>query len=369
VANFENYKNLGEFTGSMFRCRNGSEIWCGGFDNKQHADDILGSEWAGIYINEALDLSYEIYDKLQTRLNWTLDAKGQKVPLKLFIDYNPKSPSHWANRMYKKSQYPDGTKLPEDLAGEMTNIHFHILENKDNLNPKYIQKMQALRGSAKKRYYDGEVFIDAEGLVYYDFDRNVNIVDKPIEFNPDYETFTTWDFGVSDPTAILVCQVVPMPKSQEFPQGYKINVIDEYQNNNEDYQHYKNWLFKKPYVNARSIRHFGDPAGKNRDAQLKSWISLLAQSPNPVYIEYKKKYTIDEYVSNANLMMHAVRCHEKQTPLFVEVAENWKYPLDKSTGKKVVGSKPEHDHLSHIGTALYYGFTNRFPSKGGKLIV
>ena len=51
-----------------------------------------------------------------------------------------------------------------------------------------------------------------------------------------------------------------------------------------------------------------------------------------------------------------------QCPKTVEMLENWAYPLDKD-GRVKEGEKPEHNEFSHLGTALYYGISARFPPK------
>ena len=114
-------------------------------------------------------------------------------------------------------------------------------------------------------------------------------------------------------------------------------------------------------------RDYGDPAGTARDAKLESWIFLLSQ--HGINIEYTTRYkTQEERVDCANNVLPYVRACESQTPKFVEMCENWKYPIGKD-GKKVPGAKPLHDEFSHPGTAFYYMTCVRFGKKGGDVIV
>jgi len=99
ILSFENYpKDMWQEdkTNSIINFENGSSIWAGGFDNKQHEDAMLGSEWADIYINEAIDIVYDYYQKLTTRLQW------KDLKTKLFADCNPKNPSHWLSKYFKR---------------------------------------------------------------------------------------------------------------------------------------------------------------------------------------------------------------------------------------------------------------------------
>jgi PBSX family phage terminase large subunit len=355
------FNNTWKQNGLTIQFRNGSEIRGGGFDNKIHEDAILGSEYAMIFVNEATDISFQIFQKLKSRLNW-LD-----VPLLFFMDCNPKAPSHWLNRYFVQNLDPESReKLKRKETDRLGVMRFHPSQNKENLSAIYLEELEALKGLAKKRFWDGVWAEDLEGLVFTAFDRKVNVVENPIEYDPNAETFSTWDFGTADPTHIWVGQIKQVPKSPENHLGIIINIIDEYQNRNESVQHYKDWFFRQPYAHAHKLRHFGDPSGKNRDAQLKSWIMLLAENPS-IFVEYKKRYTIDEYVDCANLIIPYLRICEKQCPIGVECFENWKYPLGPD-GKKQVGAKPEHDQYSHPGSAFYYFAANRFPSKGGQLI-
>jgi len=346
---------------SIINFANKSSIWAGGFDNKQHEDAMLGSEWATIYPNEATDLMFEMFQKLRTRLNW-LD-----VPLKLFADCNPKSPSHWLARLFHKHQDPQtGKKLSDKITSKMAILKFHPKDNLENLSPEYLEQLEGLTGLARKRFWDGEWAEDAEGLVYHAFDRKVNVVEKPIEAHPETETATMWDFGAADPTFIIVVQIIPVPKSPENPRGELINVIDSYTDKNKDAPYYAAWARSRPWFKYTNLRHYCDPSGKNRDAKLQSWVSILHGAGLPMI--YTSAYTVDEMADCANGVIPSVRVCENQAPKVVEMFENWKYPTE-SDGTKKVGSIPNHDEYSHPGSAFYYFTCNRYGTKRARMIV
>jgi hypothetical protein len=196
--------------------------------------------------------------------------------------------------------------------------------------------------------------------VYHNFSRGANVVDDPIKLYPEAETFTAWDFGTADPTFIIVGQIL------KLPEGEIINIIDEYTNNNEAVDHYGKWCKGREWFKFGMRNDYGDPAGKNRDSQLKSWITQLW--PHGIKIKYTHAYNIEEYCDAANNILDKVRICEKQCPKTVEMFENWKYPLDND-GNKKIGANPNHDQFSHPGTAFYYFAANRFGSKKAKMIV
>jgi len=348
-------------TNRIIKFANGSEIRSGGFDNKIHEDAILGSEFATIYVNEVIELSYAIFSKLRSRLN------AKDVSLKFFLDCNPKAPSHWVHKFFIKHIEPEsGEKLDKNIADSIDSLYFHPKDNIANLNDKYMEQLSLLKGLARKRFYDGEWAEDAEGLVYYGFDRKTNVVENEIAYIPTADTFTAWDFGTADPTFIIVGQILNVPKTDENKKGLVINIIDEYTNNNQSVEHYGLWCKSRPWFGNTMRRDYGDPAGKNRDANLSSWITSLWNYG--IQVQYVSSYKIEEYIDDANDIVYNVRVCEKQCPKIVEMFENWKYPLELD-GKKKVGVKPNHDIYSHPGTAFYYFAAQRFGKKVGKLIV
>jgi hypothetical protein len=182
-------------------------------------------------------------------------------------------------------------------------------------------------------------------------------VENQIEINPTAETWTGWDFGVSDKTAIVVCQFLQIPS---VINGFIINVIDYYENAGYDHTHYSSWVKNsKWYKVCKNIRHAGDPSGVSRDSSLNSWIGNLRKEG--IIIQTPQTNSIEELSSKANHFMKSLRINEQQTPRFIDIIEEWNYPVDKKTNVKIIGSKPEHNELSHGGTAFYYLMGTRFP--------
>jgi hypothetical protein len=229
------------------------------------------------------------------------------------------------------------------------------LDNVENLNPTYIENnLETLTGVKRKRLLDGVWCQSAEGTVYR-FNRDTNHIDKEITPIKDAETWCSIDFGIAADVFLIWFQIIPV--YSEKKNSFIINVVDEYVNNNKDYMHYVDIMKLKEYADCR---YCGDPAGRQRDAKLESWFTLMRQQG--IIINSKTGTSVADMIENANMYMKYVKINEIQTPKVVEMLENWSYKKDKD-GKIVDGSLPEHDVYSHPGTAFYYFFINRFPIK------
>ncbi len=234
-------------------------------------------------------------------------------------------------------------------------------------NPYFGEPLKSEMGKCKandpleyRHVWLGEPEQTSNAQVYYNFKRDINLVDEPIKFNPLYETWSGWDFGVSDSCAIPVAQFLPIPKA---PNGFLINVIDYYENNNQDYKHYSDRTKATPWFKeCHNVSHAGDPSGVSRDSSLKSWIGNL--SSEGIVVQRPQTNSPEELAAVANKYMSSVRICEKQFPQMVDIFEEWMYPVDKKTNDKIIGVKPCHDKYSHGGTAWYFMMGVRFPVYG-----
>jgi len=336
--------------------RNGSEIWRGGFDNPTHEDDVLGQEWADIYINEGTDSNYEIYGKLRTRLNISPEYKKEhNFEGKMVIDCNPKGSGHWLNKHFiKHFDLDTGKKLTAEKIVQMDRISFHPLDNRVNLDPKYLADLESQTGKNKARFWDGE-WADNVTDAVYEFDRSVNVTKEPIAYQPHYETICSMDFGVSDATFIIWYQIIKTNKTPDNPKGIIINIIDEYKNSNEGVKHYANKIFSKQY---ERVTYYGDPSGRNRNESLESWISVFANYG--INIMTKTYNSRSDLISNANSYMPMIRMNEEKVPMVTEMFINWELELDKNNRPR--DGVPIHNEWSHPGTAHYFMMWNRFPT-------
>lgn len=226
-------------------------------------------------------------------------------------------------------------------------------------------KLYRINPSLARHVWGGECKSNFEANVYYTFNEDINCIDYKIEYDDTVPMWTAWDFGVSDGTAIFFIQVHNVVKSEEFPLGIKINIVDEVFNVNEDYKYYRDIVDNKPY---KIDIHACDSAGKNRESSKESWITNLSKNPKTGVKDWHFKYStyyagkVQEMIDNANLYVHAVRYNKHDCPIAHKMFRRWQYRTDKN-GKLILPLKPIHDDYSHPGTALYFFTTNRFEMK------
>ena len=135
---------------------NGSTIWIGGLDDKIRLENILGREYATIFLNEASQISFEAYEILITRLNPPDGIKGKYI-----IDYNPPSINHWGYLMFHKRHFPDGRPIPE---GDFKKLRMNPDDNKENISEAYLYNLSLLSEAKRKRFMDGEYSLESGKL-------------------------------------------------------------------------------------------------------------------------------------------------------------------------------------------------------------
>lgn len=139
--------------------QNGSQIWFGGFDEKERVDKILGNEYSTIKLNECSEISWDTRNTLMSRLAENVGLK----PLVMY-DCNPISTKHWTYTVFQEGKSPDGEtiKFFEDYASMLMNPS----DNLANLGKKYLQVLEGLPARQRKRFLDGEFQDDIEGALW-----------------------------------------------------------------------------------------------------------------------------------------------------------------------------------------------------------
>lgn len=140
----------------------GSQLWIGGTDDKERIEKILGSEWATILLNEISEQSYNTYELFKTRLN---PPSGMK-PLYI-MDQNPPKRSHWSFTKFHELINPETRQpLTEKDKAMQTYFRMNPVDNIKNLNEGYIEILESLSESKKKRFLRGEYGDDTEGALW-----------------------------------------------------------------------------------------------------------------------------------------------------------------------------------------------------------
>ena len=175
----------------MARFPNGSEIWVGGFDDKERIEKLLGHEYGTILFNEVSQISYDAVVLGLTRLAQHIPGMTPRA----FFDCNPPSPLHWAHKLFIEKLDPKSGKPLErpDLYGEMSVNPVH---NAANLPPNYIRDvLDQLSERDRDRLRDGK-WVRAEGMILNKFDSGCILDAVPADVT--FECYTAGvDFGLN----------------------------------------------------------------------------------------------------------------------------------------------------------------------------
>lgn len=178
----------------FYRLPNGSEIWIGGLDEKKRVEKILGKEYSSIFFNECSQIPYSSVTMALTRL-----AELNSLKKKAYYDCNPPTKKHWTYPLFIKGLDPEIWEPKKD-AKNYTAMLMNPHDNLENIDPEYLEMLEALPEKDRKRFLLGEFTDESEGLIYYAFDRENHVG----EINLDHLPITVgMDFNVNPGTAVI----------------------------------------------------------------------------------------------------------------------------------------------------------------------
>lgn len=198
------------------------------------------------------------------------------------------------------------------------------------------------------------------GQIYHMFDHDKQAGSFPYE--PDLPMYRGWDFGVGAPVAILWIQERPVPK-QPFPE---IRIFDEHEEGGHTPPYFAKLVKDKPYKlmteqgnwTPKDATDFGDPAGKQREINLKSWVSWLREEG--IFIKVKHGQRKLDTMTAGQRIMPYVRVDDRCTR-FLECISSYKHPTDDQGN--IISDNYEDNEFTHIMKAFEYYAVNRFPLK------
>lgn len=129
---------------------NGSEVWFGGLDDKDRVEKVLGNEFATIYFNESSQIPWASHNIAITRL-----AQTTTLRQKAYYDANPPPETHWLHRLFIEKKDPETRRAlakPDDYTSMLINPE----DNKENLDPAYLESLRNLPERQRKRFYLGQ---------------------------------------------------------------------------------------------------------------------------------------------------------------------------------------------------------------------
>lgn len=172
-------------TDQKYTYPNGSEIVVCGLDN---IVKLMSGEYDWIYVQEATEIELVHWEMLTTRLRAGIMPYQQMI-----ADCNPGDPRHWLHvscLQGKITSFPT-THHDNPVLWDITNKKW------TEKGEKYIARLDALTGASLARNRHG-LWVAAEGIVYEEWDRTLNLVDA---FSPPEDWLHYWvvDFGYRDP--------------------------------------------------------------------------------------------------------------------------------------------------------------------------
>ncbi len=157
------------------------------------------------------------------------------------------------------------------------------------------------------------------------------------------DVYTFWDIWVSDYTAIVFAQIV----------WQEIRIVDYYQDNWKNFEHYENILKNKGYEYAKHyfphdirVREFTTWLSRLEIAQWLFWYDKVDITPN---------IWLKDWIDALRLIFYKVRIDEK-LELLIDIINNYSQERDASKG--MFKDKPKHDWSSHWADAMRYMAVN-----------
>lgn len=186
---------------------NDSRIMVDGLDDNVRLENILGTEYITIFVNEATQIGYAYINLLKSRLAqraFHATRKDFVAPTKMIADCNPRHKRHWLYRLGVKNVRPDVVDSDVPLEGDARWVHLHWTpyDNKKNLPPNYIEThLDTLPDKIRQRMKLGE-WVNIEGCVYDNFDDDAHVL-SGFTLTPEYHVVRAIDFGYTNPFCCL----------------------------------------------------------------------------------------------------------------------------------------------------------------------
>jgi DNA polymerase III delta prime subunit len=161
----------------------GSELVVGGLDNPTR---VLSTAWDFIFVNEAIEISEEVWESLGSRLN----RPGRDPRFGFLVgDTNPGNPAHWL-----LSRVKAGRTALWDTAHE-ANPALHDGRGWTPAGKAYRARLDGLSGTRRARLRDG-LWAVGEGLWFDAFDPGRVVTTEAAEYDPSRPVYLAIDPGV-----------------------------------------------------------------------------------------------------------------------------------------------------------------------------
>jgi len=187
-------------------------------------------------------------------------------------------------------------------------------------------------------------FVRPSGTVYKEWNID-NFVE--LDYDENLPIHLTFDFGVNDPTSIIWIQ----------PNGGETRIIDYYEANQTDINHFIQVLNSKPYKSPEFCS--GDIAGRAKDLTSgKSPITALQEAG--YYLKTSSIPNIPAQIRQAHSKIKNLYV-SKNASRFRDALLNYRYPEINTSSRNQSNEIPIHDQWSHAMRAFEYWCWNWTP--------
>lgn len=320
----------------------GAIIYTGHLATPDAFTKYQGWEIHRLLVEEATHIpSVKQYEQLLGSVRSTVDG----IKTQVFLTTNPGGQGHeWVKERFEINVKPHSVKF-ERNGRTYIYIPSTIHDNPHLLlkDPSYVKYLENLPDTLREQWLHGKWDdFDIEGAYYV---KQINqaqnsgrICNIPVESG--LRTYTFWDLGIADSTAIWVVQA----------HAKELRVIAHYENNNEGLTHYINWLhdFRDKH-NLTYSGHFAPHDIQVRE--LTSGKSRLdtARQLGISFRVVKNKAIADGIEQARNIIgrcwFDAERCKEGLKSL-----KNYRKEFDEK--RNVFKDNPLHDWTSHSADAF-----------------
>lgn len=172
----------------QYQFHNGSVVSLTGMDK---SEKVMSSEFDIIFVQEAIELTLEDWEKLTSRLR-----NGRLSFHQIMADTNPDASTHWL-----RQRSIDGPlKMIPCVHEDNPTLYDHEKKDWTERGRLYLATLDNLTGTRFERLRHGK-WVSAEGAIFPDFDYATHVVDS-FEVPKSWTRYVSIDFGYTNPTVI-----------------------------------------------------------------------------------------------------------------------------------------------------------------------
>lgn len=315
---------------------NGSEILF-----RELKDGIgLGSLNLGwFYVDEAEQIEENVFNRLKGRLS--LNRVGRQCG---WLTSNPPNIDHWLYKQFEKSNDPD-----------YFTIHAMTYENREYLPNGYIEDLEKMPPSWRKKYLEGQYGFTPDGKAFYEgFIENTHR--RELTHNIDKVFLRGWDYGYHHPACVITqidncdrwCILKEIMGTDIILDKFADNVIA---------------TCNEEYPNATFI-DYGDPAGNQVNDKTEKTSVAILKSKGIIVRSKKSEYRqrkeiIDKKLSTIIAGIPSLIVDKSCKVIIDGFLGGYHYP--EKTEQKPIVEIPEKDGFyEHLINALEYIAVNVF---------